>query len=199
MLRITGGELRGRRVRWSRNPSLRPTTDRVRESVFAVLEEDLPGAAVLDLFAGTGIVGLEALSRGAARVTFVDSHGPALRRIEDALRELHVPSERAETVRADARSFLKRSSRGPDFFDIIFSDPPYESLLGADCLELLGSRRSPGFGVYVWERAAEEDVEPEGNLQLVRTQRFGGTRVEHWVRTGGEPGDRSRPIPPARS
>jgi 16S rRNA (guanine966-N2)-methyltransferase len=117
-LRITGGELGGRRIHVPKGPKLRPTTERVREALFSILG-DLTGARVLDLFCGTGALAIEALSRGAAEATLVDTHPAAARRNLEAL-EL---TDRARTVRADAARFLRRAERGS--FDLVLCDPPY--------------------------------------------------------------------------
>src|SRR6266540_6417947 len=106
-LRITGGELGGRRIHVPKGPKLRPTTERVREALFSILG-DLTGARVLDLFCGTGALAIEALSRGAAEATLVDTHPAAARRNLEAL-EL---TDRAGTVRADATRFLRRAGEG---------------------------------------------------------------------------------------
>jgi 16S rRNA (guanine966-N2)-methyltransferase len=117
-LRITGGELGGRRIRAPKGTKVRPTTERVREAVFSILG-DVAGARVLDLFCGTGALAIEALSRGAAEATLVDIHPAAARKNLEAL-DL---TERARTVRSDAIRFLKRAERGS--YDLILCDPPY--------------------------------------------------------------------------
>jgi 16S rRNA (guanine966-N2)-methyltransferase len=117
-LRITGGELGGRRIRAPKGSKVRPTTERVREAVFSILG-DVSGARVLDLFCGTGALAIEALSRGAAEATLVDTHPAAARKNLEAV-EL---TDRAETVRADAARFLRRAREGS--YDLILCDPPY--------------------------------------------------------------------------
>ena len=118
-LRISGGELRGRRLAGPRRGSeLRPTTERVREAVFSILG-DVAGARVLDLFCGTGALGLEALSRGAAHATLVDSDTGLAQRNVEAL-DL---GGRAEVVRADAMRWLDRAPESS--FDLVLCDPPY--------------------------------------------------------------------------
>ena len=117
-LRITGGELGGRRIHAPKGPKLRPTTERVREAVFSILG-DVSDARVLDLFCGTGALAIEALSRGASEATLVDTHPAAARRNLEAL-EL---TDRARAVRSDAARFLRRSEEGS--YDLVLCDPPY--------------------------------------------------------------------------
>jgi 16S rRNA (guanine966-N2)-methyltransferase len=117
-LRITGGELGGRRIHAPKGAKLRPTTERVREAVFSILG-DVSDARVLDLFCGTGALAIEALSRGAAEATLVDTHPAAARKNLEAL-DL---TGRTETVRADAARFLRRAGEGS--YDLVLCDPPY--------------------------------------------------------------------------
>ena len=118
-LRITGGELGGRRIRGPRGArELRPTTERVREAVFSILG-NVSGARVLDLFCGTGALGIEALSRGAAEATLVDTHPRTARANLESL-DL---TERAQVVREDAARFLRGAEEGS--FDLVLCDPPY--------------------------------------------------------------------------
>lgn len=134
-VRIIGGAWRGRRLAFPEHTGLRPTPDRVRETVFNWLLPALPGARCLDLFAGSGAFGFEALSRGAARAVLVDNHAETV----DALRAnaARLTAQSAEIVQADALQWL----RGPAApFDIVFLDPPYASGLLGPALELLDSR-----------------------------------------------------------
>ena len=116
-LRITGGELGGRRIRVPRG-DVRPTTERVREAIFSILG-DVAGARVLDLFCGSGALAIEALSRGAAEATLVDTRPATARRNLEALGL----AERARTVRSDAARFLRRAEASS--FDLVLCDPPY--------------------------------------------------------------------------
>jgi 16S rRNA (guanine966-N2)-methyltransferase len=127
-LRIIGGIWRGRRLRFPPSPEIRPTPDRVRETLFNWLAPRVPGARCLDLFAGSGALGLEALSRGAAHVTFVEREAAAARQISARLAEWGAHAARVE--RADARSFLEQAPAAP--FDIVFLDPPFASTLLAE-------------------------------------------------------------------
>ena len=100
--------------------------DRVKQTLFAILEPDLPGATVLDLFAGSGAAGIEALSRGAAQAVFVERDRAAAAVIANNLARTHLAGERARVVRADALAWLRTPpAHGRDLFDIVIADPPY--------------------------------------------------------------------------
>jgi 16S rRNA (guanine966-N2)-methyltransferase len=120
-LRIIGGEWRGRKLRFPDVPNLRPTPDRVRETIFNWLAPMIHGARCLDLFAGSGALGLEALSRGAAFTTFVDSHKKATLALQSHL-ELLNANDKAEVLQIDSVKFLKNNAQP---YDLIFLDPPY--------------------------------------------------------------------------
>jgi 16S rRNA (guanine966-N2)-methyltransferase len=124
-MRVVGGVAGGRRLRAPAGRSIRPTGDRVREAVFNVLTSlgAVEGARVVDLFAGTGALGIEALSRGAAHVTFVDRDPAAAAVIRDNLAAVGLAEAPSEVVRADA---LKWLDRGDQAFDLALCDPPYE-------------------------------------------------------------------------
>ncbi|HUN72524.1 MAG TPA: 16S rRNA (guanine(966)-N(2))-methyltransferase RsmD [Steroidobacteraceae bacterium] len=124
-LRIIGGAWRGRRLRFPPAQDIRPTPDRVRETLFNWLAARVPGASCLDLFAGSGALGLEALSRGAARLTFVERDPHAAREIAARLEEWGAQGASVENI--DARRFLERTPA--ERFDIAFLDPPFASTL----------------------------------------------------------------------
>jgi 16S rRNA (guanine966-N2)-methyltransferase len=166
-MRIVAGELKGRRLLSPpRGGEVRPTSDKVREALFAMLG-DVSGAVVLDLFSGTGALGIEALSRGAERATFVDSAvGPSHRNVAALGLE-----DRAELVRADALRYLGRP--GPAF-DLILCDPPYRLArrIGLELDQLLAPRLAPG-GKIVIESSAREPVELSAPPE--RERRYGDT------------------------
>lgn len=120
-MRVVAGAHRGRRLQAPHGRGVRPTADRVREALFSILGP-LEGLKALDLFAGSGALGIEALSRGAREVVFVDSEPAAIRAVRDNLARLGVA---APVYRADALGFLERPRHGP--FDLVFLDPPYSS------------------------------------------------------------------------
>ena len=142
-VRIIGGEWRGRRIPVVTGTSVRPTPDRVRETVFNWLAAIVPGARCLDLFAGTGVLGLEALSRGAGEALLVERDPALARSLEAQIERL---GANARVIAADATTVLATPPRSP--FDIVFVDPPYE----VDPTELLLSLRewlAPEHRIYV--------------------------------------------------
>lgn len=134
MIRIIGGEHRRRQLKVLDRPGLRPTPDRVRETLFNWLAGDLHGARVLDLFAGSGALGLEALSRGAAHCTFVEKDAAAARLLRENLQHLRL-SERARVLHSDALTFCRQTPAQP--YDGVFLDPPYASALLDQTLPIL--------------------------------------------------------------
>jgi 16S rRNA (guanine966-N2)-methyltransferase len=172
-VRIIGGRWRGRRLRLCGAPGLRPTPDRVRETVFNWLQSPLPGARCLDLFAGSGALGLEALSRGAAEVVFVERNVAIARRLQDNLALLEAVSGRLE--RTDALIWLRRK---PEFFDIIFLDPPFgRNLLEPTCmaLESGGWLRSRAW-IYLESEVALKTLRLPSSWELVRDNCAGDVR-----------------------
>jgi 16S rRNA (guanine966-N2)-methyltransferase len=157
-LRIIGGSWRGRRLRFPPSSEIRPTPDRVRETLFNWLSSRVPGARCLDLFAGSGALGLEALSRGAAHVTFVERDPIAAREIAARLAEWGAPAAGVE--RTDARAFLERTPAAP--FDIVFLDPPFASglLEGAAARLEHGGWLADGALIYVESPAEAPPLVP---------------------------------------
>src|SRR5262245_27934800 len=142
MLRITAGRFRGRRLHGPRGDWLRPTADRVKQSIYNVLQDLVPGARVLDLCAGTGNLGLEAWSRGAAEVVLVEREPRALALIERNRRALE-PSEQVQVVRDDAVRFL--AAAHPGRFDLVLADPPYDAGMEEALLRALGPSQPSWF------------------------------------------------------
>jgi 16S rRNA (guanine966-N2)-methyltransferase len=133
-MRVIAGQYRGRVLKNPQGLQARPTSDRLRETLFNVLTPRLEGARFLDLCAGTGAIGIEALSRGAAFVTFVDRVHKMCGLVEENLDLLGVPEEMTEVVKSDAAEYLKRTREGghewragTEAWDVIYFDPPYSS------------------------------------------------------------------------
>ncbi|MFH1573746.1 MAG: 16S rRNA (guanine(966)-N(2))-methyltransferase RsmD, partial [Acidobacteriota bacterium] len=132
-MRVIAGRLRGRRLRGPRKTELRPTGDRLKESLFSILDPDLRGASVLDVFAGTGAIGIEAVSRGASEVVFIDSGEGACRLVRRNLDLCGITSGYT-LVHDDVFKALRRLGREGRRFDVVFLDPPYD---WGPCAELI--------------------------------------------------------------
>ena len=174
--RVIAGSARGLRLE-APGPGTRPFGDRVKQTLFAVLEPDLPGGHVLDLFAGSGAAGIEALSRGAAAATFVERDPEAVRVIAANLAHTHL-AERAIVVRADAIAWLRRPEAGQSAFTVVIVDPPYDQpdLLVA-ALEAVSAGLAPGARViakHFWRDLPPAQV---GLLASERERRFGETAL----------------------
>lgn len=167
-VRIIGGRWRSRIVRFPPAAQLRPTPDRVRETLFNWLGQRLDGLACLDLFAGSGALGFEALSRGAARVVMVERDRTVAGALREAGRELDAAG--LDVVQGDALDYLRRAG---ERFDVAFVDPPYASDLAARALEELPGRLNPGARVYV-ESARPIAAAPE--WRALREGRAGAVR-----------------------
>jgi 16S rRNA (guanine966-N2)-methyltransferase len=162
-LRIVGGKYRSRRLRVPARPGLRPTPDRVRETLFNWLGQDLSGLACLDLYAGSGALGFEAASRGAARVVMVEKDRAALAGLERSRAVLD--ATQVSIVAGDAESFLAREHAR---FDVVFLDPPFRQNALPAALAKLTSRLQPQARVYV-ESEAPVAV-PPGWTELKRAR-----------------------------
>ena len=132
-MRVITGKARGVTLKTPNGMQTRPTTDRVKEALFSIIQFDIPGARVLDLFGGTGQLGIEALSRGATKAVFVDAGEEACKLIRHNLRLTKLEQE-ASVIRADYLDYLKRSK---EKFDIIFLDPPYAEVFLENALKLV--------------------------------------------------------------
>jgi 16S rRNA (guanine966-N2)-methyltransferase len=171
-MRIIAGEWRGRTIRAPGGRGVRPTTDRVREAWLGSLGSAVEDARVLDLFAGSGAVGLEALSRGAREVVFVERSRPALLALEANIQALGA-SDRSTVVRADVFRYLDRLSDSN--FDLALADPPYGMGYAAELLHRF--LRRP-FAREIWvEHGSKEDI-PE--LPGLRQRRYGDTTISIW-------------------
>ncbi|MDQ2076672.1 16S rRNA (guanine(966)-N(2))-methyltransferase RsmD [Marinimicrobium sp. ABcell2] len=147
-LRIIGGRWRGRKLNFPAIEGLRPTGDRIRETLFNWLAPHLPGARCLDLFAGSGALGLEALSRGAGEVVLLEKSAPACEQLRSNLALLQ--AEGATLINEDSLQWLSRADPGPGF-DVVFLDPPFEHNFWQASIEALHARGwlAPGAAIYV--------------------------------------------------
>jgi 16S rRNA (guanine(966)-N(2))-methyltransferase RsmD len=182
-MRIIGGDLKGRRLETPDWPGLRPTSDRLRETLFNVLASRVRGARVLDGFAGTGAVGIEAISRGASEVTFVERDPRAARLVEANLRRCRV-NDRYAIIRA---GFADAARRLPTPFDVVFLDPPYgQAELDAAVSDAAGLVAAGG--VVVVEHARRDTPPREaGRLTLTRTLTSGDSALAFYRTIDGTP------------
>jgi 16S rRNA (guanine(966)-N(2))-methyltransferase RsmD len=179
-VRIIGGLWRSRIIEFPDAEDLRPTPDRVRETLFNWLGRDLTGMACLDLFAGSGALGFEALSRGAAAVVMIEKNPAALRALRDNARKLDATG--LTVVRGDALEFV-RSARSR--FDVVFVDPPYRLGMQVAALGLLRGLLAAGGRVYVEGDAA---FEPPRGWAVFRRARAGNVHFHLLVREADDQG-----------
>ena len=187
-MRITGGEFGGRNLKVPKSDAIRPTQDRVREALFNIIQFEVPGSDFLDLFAGSGAVGLEALSRGAKSATFVELDRRHLAVVRENAAELAAGRD-ARFVAADCARYLASYS-GPGF-DIAFSDPPYALAAETGFAPALAAAAGRGVvrpgGLFVAEMAAARGADSVPGWELVRDRVYGRTRLAIWRRAVPRP------------
>jgi len=180
-IRIIGGRWRSRIITFPDVAGVRPTPDRVRETLFNWLGQTLTGLSCLDLFSGSGALGFEAASRGAQSVVMVEKHAKVLHSLRDNARLLGAANVRL--VQGDALEFLRDESAR---FDVVFLDPPYRLGLAGKALELLPRALATGGRVYLEDDAA---MKPAPGWTLLRQARAGQV---HYHLLGREPDDQGR-------
>ena len=172
MIRITGGNNRSRKLETPDVTTTKPTMDKVRAAVFNILSEDIKGKKVLDLFAGSGSYGFEALSRGASEVTFVDNNKEAINVIKKNASILK--EENVSIINSDVESFLKSSN---DKFDIVFMDPPYKLEIYEKTVELLEKNEFlQPFSIVVLESDKKLNIS-ETSYRKLKTYKYGLARI----------------------
>jgi len=172
-LRVISGTAGGLHLKSPKRHPLRPTQDRIRQVIFSSLAERVPGARVLDLFAGTGSLGIEALSRGAAAATFVEENAEAIQCIRDNLLHCHLQGDVRQT---ETMAYLAQPP--PEPFDLIFADPPYVKRPGALENNPLSERVIPFLGpngLFVWEHYSGQRPQIAQRWEVVRHRDYGET------------------------
>jgi 16S rRNA (guanine(966)-N(2))-methyltransferase RsmD len=181
IMRVIAGVHRGRRLIGPTGQAIRPTADRVKEALFSILGERTPGSRFLDLYAGTGAIGIEALSRGAAHVTFVEANRQALRLLQTNLDTCGLAPS-AQISRCRVEQFFRRGQAMIVPYDIIFCDPPYE--ITADIITRMDSWDQSwlsGDGVLVVEHARTLTLpQAVGTFRHVRRYDYGDTALTVW-------------------
>ena len=193
-MRVVAGEFKGRKIHAPTGHDTRPTSDRVREALFSALVArlgtDLSGASVLDAFAGSGALGIEALSRGARRATFVERDRRALTALRRTVEELEVCS-RVRIVGSDVFRALRSGILDADAYSLLFLDPPYR-INKAEVTALVCELGARGLlvqdAIVVWEHGRGEPIELPEACELDATKRYGSTEVDIviWRGEGGQ-------------
>ena len=186
-LRIIAGTAGGLRLTCPKGADIRPTADRVRESVFNILADAVSDARVLDLFAGTGAFAIEALSRGAVEAVFVESHRPAAQVIRENAERCGFASQ-AQIITAPVSRGLAQLRRRAEPFALIFADPPYDREAARAVMERLAQMPQllAEGGVLILQRSRHEEVgEQIGDFRRMKQARFGETLLDYY-QVGGE-------------
>ena len=190
-MRIISGQAKGRKLKSLKGQETRPTSDRVKEALFSILALDILDANFLDLFAGTGSIGMEAISRGAKTAVFVELRNSAVNVIRDNL-HLCGFSFQGTVIRSDALVFLKKTALSNRLFDLIYVDPPYDCDLVGKSLELIaaGNILSESGKVIVEARkgSPQADVSVIG-LQMIRQAVYGDTVLIFYRKAEAPKGD----------
>jgi 16S rRNA (guanine966-N2)-methyltransferase len=174
-MRVIAGRLGGRRLKAPRGRVTRPTSDRVREALFAMLGA-IEGASVLDLFAGTGALGIEALSRGAERAVFIERDAVVANVLRGNLASLELEPPAAEVRRADARAALQSARADKETYDLVFIDPPYGQAhdLGLELAAILPQLLRPAARIVL---ESDRRAPLELGLEIERQRRYGDTLI----------------------
>ena len=172
-MRVITGEARGRKLVTLEGDDVRPTTDRVKESMFSIIQFDLVGANVLDLFAGSGQLGIEALSRGAKHCTFVDSANRSVEVVKQNLKTVGF-EKRASVFCGESKMYISLSR---DKFDVALLDPPYNKNIIDDVLPSVAEKMTD-YGVIVCESASDEVLpESAGKFSIHREYKYGKIKL----------------------
>lgn len=177
-MRIISGKYKSLKIEYPKSQTVRPTMDRVKESMFNMIGPNIIDASVLSIFSGSGSLGLEALSRGAKHCVFVDIYQESIGCIERNINKLHVPAGMTEVIRADGVKSIESFHRQNRSFDYIFIDPPYykdyikKTLLNLERFDILAP-----FSHLVIEHAKDEPLPSVDFVEIVKHKHFGATYV----------------------
>jgi 16S rRNA (guanine(966)-N(2))-methyltransferase RsmD len=187
-MRVIAGICRGTALRGGHGPQFRPTAQLVRGSIFDTIGALVEGTSVLDLFAGSGAFGIEALSRGAARAVFIEQDRTILRALRTNLERCRLTG-RAEVIQGDAMRHLERLIRSAAEFDIVFADPPYASGLPAAVAAAVAGAGRPFCRLLITESDRPVPAPGQGALEAARERKFGQTIItyfEYRPQAGGD-------------
>ncbi|GGB45016.1 16S rRNA (guanine(966)-N(2))-methyltransferase RsmD [Virgibacillus dakarensis] len=175
-MRVIAGEMKGRHLKTVPGKSTRPTTDKVKEAVFQIAGPFFTGGLCLDLFAGSGSLGIEALSRGMEKAIFIDKHPKAIQTIHQNLNALHL-EQQAEVYRTDAYRSLKRLAERGLQFDLILFDPPYSKIDYAKFLHTIESLQLVKLNGIIYCEHDATEVLPDDleHVKILKQENYGGT------------------------
>ena len=173
MLRIITGTAKGKKLKTLEGEATRPTSERIKEAVFSAIQFDIENRRVLDLFAGCGQLGLEALSRGAASVMFIDSERNAMDVVKENVRTTGF-ADRSKYLVSDWRNYIRKAS-GREKFDLVFIDPPYAMECCADAVERLikADLIAPGAIVVLESGTEDPDFSARDDIEVIKSTHYG--------------------------
>ena len=179
-MRIITGTARGKALKTLEGDATRPTAEKVKEAVFSAIQFEIEGRSFLDLFAGSGQMGLEALSRGALRATFIDASAEAMAVVKENARKTGF-FERSHFLVSDYRSYIRKAA-GRDIFGIIFIDPPYAEHCAGDAIERILKAELAGGGALFIAESEEEDIfdgheNIKERFEIVKHKKYGRTYI----------------------
>ncbi len=181
-MRVISGTARGRKLKEPAGMDIRPTSDRIKESIFNIIQFDIEGRRVLDLFAGTGQLGIEALSRGAASAVFVDESPAAIRLVRENLKSAGLDGPNGRVVRTLAQSFVRSGEK----FDLVFLDPPYHTgVIGEILRMIMEIDIMTENGIILCETQADTPLpEPLPPYEKGREYHYGRVKITLYIRRG---------------
>lgn len=179
-MRVISGSARGRRLKTLEGNDVRPTTDKVKEAMFSAIQFQIPGAVVLDLFAGSGQLGIEALSRGASKAIFVDKSRSSINIITENILTAEF-NKSSKIVNMDSLDYLKSTS---DKFDIVFLDPPYNKGILEQVLPLLENHMNEGGRIICEHEQRLLLPEKIGEMHLKKKYKYGKIEISQFIYDG---------------
>ena len=179
-MRVIAGKNRGIKLKGATGKDFRPTTQLVKGSVFDHLQSEVEGSVVLDLFAGSGGLGIEALSRGAAKGVFVDIGRNAIKAVKSNIEKCGFTFDQAEIIKSDAIRFIKRAISEEIVYDIIIADPPYRSGFAAMLLRMVNETEKKICGILIIESSEELEFINGRQMEKYKIKKFGQTYVNYF-------------------
>ncbi|CCJ34550.1 16S rRNA (guanine(966)-N(2))-methyltransferase RsmD [Caloramator australicus] len=182
-MRIITGEAKGRIIKAPEGMNTRPTLDRVKESVFNIISNKIYDAIVLDMFAGSGNLGLEAISRGAKFCTFIEKDKSAYKVLKENIKNLNF-EDRSKAYFGDSFKIIKNLSKENFKYDLIFLDPPYGRGMVQRAVEAISENRIYNDNTFIISELDEKDDIPEivGIFKNFRTEKYGRCKIIFWVK-----------------